>query len=60
MRIQVDGQRRGIVRSFLVVCLAVVAWSTSAWAMECSGWQRSDDDQKLAAIFDTYLLSCVQ
>jgi hypothetical protein len=32
------------------VCLAVVAWSTSAWAMECSGWQRLDDDQKLAAI----------
>jgi hypothetical protein len=38
------------MRSFLVVCLAVVAWSTSAWAMECSGWQRLDDDQKLAAI----------
>ncbi len=38
------------MRSFLVVCLAVVALSTSAWAMECSGWQRLDDDQKLAAI----------
>ena len=41
------------MRSFLVVCLAVVAWSTSAWAMECSGWQRLDDDQKLAVIQKT-------
>jgi hypothetical protein len=38
------------VRSFLVVCLAAVAGSTSAWAMECSNWGRLDDDQKLAAI----------
>ena len=38
------------MRSFLVVCLVVVAWSTSAWAMECSDWGRLDDDQKLAAI----------
>jgi hypothetical protein len=38
------------VRLFLVACLTVVAWSTSAWAMECSDWRRLDDDQKLAAI----------
>jgi hypothetical protein len=32
------------------VCLAGVAWSTAAWAMECSDWGRLDDDQKTAAI----------
>lgn len=38
------------MRSFLVVFLAVAVWSTVAWAMECSSWERLDDDQKLAAI----------
>jgi hypothetical protein len=38
------------VRSFFVACLAVVTWSSSAWAMECSDWERLDGDQKLAAI----------
>jgi len=32
------------------VCLAVVAWSTSAWATECSGWLQLGDDEKRAAI----------
>jgi hypothetical protein len=50
------------VRLFLIVCLTVAAWSTSAWAIDCAGWQRLDDDQKLAAIgqmIDSHLSSNV-
>jgi len=38
------------VRRFLAVTLAVLGGAAAAHAMQCSEWQRLDDDAKLAAI----------